>query len=745
MAIGTATVNPNAALEISSTTGAFLPPRMSTSERDDLTPSVGMIIYNNSVDKLQLYTQTISTALQIDPISNSSSTGSGWAITKSANDFGGGDWEYDSKGLGQTYIPSINGTLDQISLEMNMSNRFASNDLVMRVKIYSGNTSGSPIASETFSLQSTLNSWIWYDVPLTAGPSVSAGDNLIIVCQYENPCDATGFSRVYWRRGGDYLTLPPNYETNSFSCPSNFSYQTTSNDNRYIFKAWITASATVGGWIDIDEGLDGADGATGPAGPAGSNGNDGADGATGPTGPTGAQGIQGITGPTGANGATGPTGPTGPAGADGATGATGPTGPTGANGPTGATGATGPVAGADKQVIFNDNGASGADAQFVYDKTSNHAAIGTSTVNPNAALEISSTTGAFLPPRMTTAQRDALEAESGMQIFNVTDSVMQVAVVSNSSSTTVYGEGVSDGLWGGGQCVNNSEWVQLFVPSVSGTITEIELWNYDVATAALSVFDGRPLPDCSDSPSVLGTSNTITTVTNAWNTWTFSTPVPVTAGTTYYISSASSSGCLPTYTLQGSAISALPKALVGDMMIGGCMDQPAFHTHVTVVSGGESTSWVSMTPGATGPTGPTGAAGAAGAVGPTGPTGATGPTGPIELPANPNAGDMVFYNGSNWAVVPVGQPGQYLQLSASLVPTWTGYPFPEEGTVISPATGRVWMDRNLGADQVATGPSDAASIGDYYQWGRLADGHEDPSSAQPPPQEVQQTRLVMRM
>jgi uncharacterized protein (TIGR02145 family) len=34
------------------------------------------------------------------------------------------------------------------------------------------------------------------------------------------------------------------------------------------------------------------------------------------------------------------------------------------------------------------------------------------------------------------------------------------------------------------------------------------------------------------------------------------------------------------------------------------------------------------------------------------------------------------------------------------------------------------MDRNLGASQVATSSTDAASYGDLYQWGRRADGHQ---------------------
>ena len=38
--------------------------------------------------------------------------------------------------------------------------------------------------------------------------------------------------------------------------------------------------------------------------------------------------------------------------------------------------------------------------------------------------------------------------------------------------------------------------------------------------------------------------------------------------------------------------------------------------------------------------------------------------------------------------------------------------------VTSPDTGRVWLDRNLGATQVATSPSDSAAYGDYYEFGR---------------------------
>lgn len=43
---------------------------------------------------------------------------------------------------------------------------------------------------------------------------------------------------------------------------------------------------------------------------------------------------------------------------------------------------------------------------------------------------------------------------------------------------------------------------------------------------------------------------------------------------------------------------------------------------------------------------------------------------------------------------------------------------------VTSLTGKVWMDRNLGASRVATSSTDTEAYGDYYQWGRLADGHQ---------------------
>ena len=87
---------------------------------------------------------------------------------------------------------------------------------------------------------------------------------------------------------------------------------------------------------------------------------------------------------------------------------------------------------------------------------------------------------------------------------------------------------------------------------------------------------------------------------------------------------------------------------------------------------------------------------------------------------NPAIGLIVFntvteclnvYNGNTWLAMCQNNPGNL-----------------NEGDVYNPQTGKLWMDRNLGASQVATSSTDAAAYGDLYQWGRAADGHEKRNS-----------------
>ncbi len=50
------------------------------------------------------------------------------------------------------------------------------------------------------------------------------------------------------------------------------------------------------------------------------------------------------------------------------------------------------------------------------------------------------------------------------------------------------------------------------------------------------------------------------------------------------------------------------------------------------------------------------------------------------------------------------------------------------GTVKSPYTGKIWLDRNLGAERACATPNDPKCYGDLYQWGRNTDGHEKRNS-----------------
>ncbi|PWH82200.1 fibrobacter succinogenes major paralogous domain-containing protein [Brumimicrobium oceani] len=52
------------------------------------------------------------------------------------------------------------------------------------------------------------------------------------------------------------------------------------------------------------------------------------------------------------------------------------------------------------------------------------------------------------------------------------------------------------------------------------------------------------------------------------------------------------------------------------------------------------------------------------------------------------------------------------------------------GAVLSNAAQpRCWLDRNLGADQIATSKNDQLAYGDLFQWGRLDDLHQNRNSA----------------
>jgi hypothetical protein len=95
------------------------------------------------------------------------------------------------------------------------------------------------------------------------------------------------------------------------------------------------------------------------------------------------------------------------------------------------------------------------------------------------------------------------------------------------------------------------------------------------------------------------------------------------------------------------------------------------------------------------------------------------------VPTGTQTGEMQYWDGSEWVSVAAGNQGDVLAF-VNNAPMWR--PAVEDGDVLNAATGKVWMDRNLGASQVATSSDDEDAYGDLYQWGRGADGHESRTS-----------------
>jgi uncharacterized protein (TIGR02145 family) len=121
-------------------------------------------------------------------------------------------------------------------------------------------------------------------------------------------------------------------------------------------------------------------------------------------------------------------------------------------------------------------------------------------------------------------------------------------------------------------------------------------------------------------------------------------------------------------------------------------------------------------------------------------TGVTGLTASLTAGTFANGAGSLTYNitgtpnGSGTATFALNIGGQTCSLSINVLSASTpAYPpnsvFCANGPtsvveIINPATGRIWMDRNLGASQAAISSNDANAYGDLYQWGRRSDGHQ---------------------
>ena len=113
----------------------------------------------------------------------------------------------------------------------------------------------------------------------------------------------------------------------------------------------------------------------------------------------------------------------------------------------------------------------------------------------------------------------------------------------------------------------------------------------------------------------------------------------------------------------------------------------------------------------------------------TGSTAISGATAKTYMVASPVAlGKYIAFG-----VTPVSSDGK---TGSEVISVWVMVT--PDGTAVvditSPTTGKIWMDRNLGATQAATSKTDASSYGSLYQWCRGVDGHQLRTSTTQPAQ-----------
>lgn len=259
-------------------------------------------------------------------------------------------------------------------------------------------------------------------------------------------------------------------------------------------------------------------GATGPTGTPGTNGTDGAPGSTGITGPSGVNGAAGDTGTAGATGAMGATGITGATGATGITGATGLI-------PNGTAAGNTPYWNGTQWVVNSGN---------IYN---NGGSVGIGTGAPQAALDVTSTTGGVLLPRLTTAQRNAIfNPIPGTVIFNTTYGTFE-GYTGQSDSAVAFATqaqtfNIVDSTTGG----DVESLAQTFQPTEGGTADSVVFWVTGISggaslPVAVAVYVGTPT-----APGVLVASATVNI--NAAGRWAvgYASPAVLSPGSTYYFS-----------------------------------------------------------------------------------------------------------------------------------------------------------------------------------------------------------------
>lgn len=392
----------------------------------------------------------------------------------------------------------------------------------------------------------------------------------------------------------------------------------------------------------------------------------------GPAGPAGAVGPQGSAGPTGSTGPQGPAGAQGPQGLAGATGAQGPAGPAGPQGVAGATGPQG-LAGLDGKSVLNGNvppiTTIGSNGDFYLDvntklmygpKTSAGWGNGFSVVGPQGPA------GSF----PNGSNPGAIPFWNGSQWVTL--------------SGNVYYNGGNVGI--GTQTPDNSATLEINSQSQGMLVPRLTTAQRNsISSPATGLIIFNTTTGCPNYYN-----------NNQWYEWCGNVTLP-----TGLVTSLDCSNLVNLGTLTNGQLAMGVRSILS-------------------YSGGNGGGYNELTVSSTGVNGLT-ARIAAGTL-----TSNVG-TFTIEINGTPQSSGIASF------LINIG--GQTCSVIRSVSPTPPPSTFPS-GTVncngvqtavvevTNPTTGRIWMDRNLGASRVALNASDSLAFGGLYQWGKPSDGHQ---------------------
>ncbi len=158
--------------------------------------------------------------------------------------------------------------------------------------------------------------------------------------------------------------------------------------------------------------------------------------------------------------------------------------------------------------------------------------IGTTSPAASAQLDVSSTKKGFLPPRMTSAQRDSIsKPEFGLVIYNATSDNLQVYKKGTESLN------INQSLWNMTNPAPAGVY-QSFIATASGVLGSVDLVMQNPSSTLNSTVYVRIYAGAGISGTLLATSQ-IVTPTNGydWNKFTFLGPgyATLTSGQTYTI------------------------------------------------------------------------------------------------------------------------------------------------------------------------------------------------------------------